>query len=141
MNADFWNLNRPEKCGMHIAEGAEVKVLSGSKLRQIVDSKVFLDFCHFVDVHVDSISAERLPFDLLELLTEGVIFMRRDNLVQLRKQHSVFARLMRRVHPHKSAQIVGKPASLFGSLQGLCRAKYSLRQASSRLMLLIEHIN
>ena len=44
----------------------------------------------------------------LEVLAQGAVFMRRDDLVQGREEHGILARFVGSVHAHETAQSGGE---------------------------------
>ena len=72
--------------------------LFGRKLIEVVDAELFFERRDFVNVDVEAVASECLTFNGFKLLTHRVIFVRRDDLVQFRKEYRVLAGLVRRIH-------------------------------------------
>src|SRR5206468_7925399 len=68
------------------------------KLGEIVNAEAFLDSGHLIHHLLKSILAEELVFLLLEILTQRIEFMRRNDLSKSWKENSVLASFMRIVH-------------------------------------------
>src|SRR5262249_44449419 len=87
------------------------------ELIQVVNAKLFFESRYFVHVDIESVSAKRLTLNALELLTHSVIFVRRNDLVQLRKQYRILARLVRCVHAVKEFQVAGQAIAIILRLE------------------------
>src|SRR5215469_7374997 len=89
--------------------------LSRRKLPESVNAHALLDFRDLIQVNVESVSAEGVVLDLIELLAEGLVFFARDDLVQFRKKHRIFTRLVRGIHANKSSEILRQALAIFWS--------------------------
>ena len=58
-----------------------------------------IDHCHLIEIDIKAIAAEGLAFDRLELFAHCIVLVRRNDLVQCRKQDCIFAGFVRAIHP------------------------------------------
>src|SRR5262249_51792004 len=113
----------------------------GRELGKVVDSQQLLESDDFVYVDIEPVSSERLALDLLELLTQRIVFMRRNNLVKLGKQSGVFPRFMRRVHSIKCFQVSRQAIPVVTGFKRSSRCQDAVRQAAACLVLRKQHFN
>src|SRR5262249_53225751 len=80
-----------------VSQNATCIISPGRELGEVVDAELLLDGRDLLD----ALLAEQLVLLLLELLAEFLEALRRDDLVQGRKQHGVLAGLVRAVHANE----------------------------------------
>src|SRR5262245_24257922 len=84
-----------------VSQNATCIISPGRELGEVVDAELLLDGGDLLDGLLEALLAEQLVLLLLELLAEFLEPLRRDDLVQGRKQHGVLAGLVRAVHANE----------------------------------------
>ena len=110
---------------------------------QVVDAELLLDGGDLLDRLLEPLLAEEPVLLLLELLAEVLEPLRRDELVQGRKQHCVLPRFVWVIHADELTHRINKFSSIIRILECLIRREMhrDVSQPPSGLMLLQKHVH
>src|SRR5262249_37109194 len=114
----------------------------GGELGQFVDAQLLFDLGDLLDVLLKSIVAEQAVLFFLELLSQFLDPVGRDDLAKCWKEHGVFPRLVRPIHPDELPHGDDQLLLAVGLVEPIVARKpnHDVRADATRLMLGAERL-